>query len=238
MKIEVLPDAEAVSRRGAEFIARVAKDAVDERGRFVIAVSGGSTPWQMFRFMTTLDIPWKNIHIVQVDERVVPSGHPDRNLTQLQNSLLAHAPLSANQIHAMPVEEADLNAAVVHYAGMLQQVAGSPPALDLVELGLGLDGHTASLIPNDPVLDVSCADVAVTGTYQGLRRMTLTFPIINRARCILWVVAGSAKAEVLARLVNGDSMMPAGRINRDHAFLLADREAANMLAEQSRSSNE
>ncbi|MGH8744506.1 MAG: 6-phosphogluconolactonase [Burkholderiales bacterium] len=226
MKIEVLPDAEAVSRRGAEFIARLAKDAVDERERFVMAVSGGNTPWQMFRNMATMDVPWKNIHVVQVDERVAPLGDSDRNLTQLQSSLLAHVPLPAQQIHLMQVEEADLNAAAVRYAGLLEQIAGSPPVLDLVELGLGLDGHTASLIPDDLALEAKGADVTVTSKYQGRRRMTLTYPIINRARCILWVVTGSAKAEVLARLALGDATMPAGRVNRERAFLLADREAA------------
>src|SRR4029434_2837234 len=114
--------------------------------------------------------------IVQVDERVAPTGHPDRNLTHLRESLLGLTSLRPEQVHAMPVEAADLNAAAEEYARTLQEIAGSPPVLDLVHLGLGPDGHTASLVPGDPVLDVSDADVATTRPYQGRRRMTLTFP--------------------------------------------------------------
>ena len=140
------------------------------------------------------------MHVVQVDERVAPAGHPDRNLTHLRESLLDHAPLRPEQIHAMPVESADLEAAAKHYAATLREIAGSPPMLDLVHLGLGPDGHTASLVPGDPVLNVTDADVALTGVYQGRRRMTLTYPMINRSRRILWMVTGKEKVDALARL--------------------------------------
>ena len=98
--------------------------------------------------------------------------------------------------------------------------------LDLVHLGLGADGHTASLVPGDPVLDVKDRDVALTGIYRGARRMTLTYPIINRSRRILWVVTGSEKMEMLLRLRNMDATIPAGRIRQDRAVVLADRSAA------------
>ena len=196
------------------------------RGRFIVAFSGGHTPWQMLRALADEQMPWAGVHVVQVDERVAPAGDPDRNLTHLRESLLARCPLRPEQVHAMPVESADLEAAGARYALTLQQIAGSPAVLDLAHLGLGPDGHTASLVPGDPVLDVTGADVALTGVYQGRRRMTLTYPVLNRARRIVWLITGGEKAEMLARLCRGDRSIPAGRIDQHQALVLADHEAA------------
>ena len=229
MKIEVLADADSVARKAAGLIAAEARDAVLARRRFVVAVSGGRTPWQMLRVLADEDVPWGGVHLVQVDERVAPAGHPDRNLTHLHESLLEHAPLRPEQIHAMPVEESDLAPAVARYALTLQEIAGSPPVLDLAHLGLGPDGHTASLVPGDPALDVDSADVALTGIYQGRRRMTLTYPILNRARRVLWLVTGAEKAAMLVHLRDGDPSIPAGRVRQEHALVLADRDAAAQL---------
>ena len=226
MKIDVLADADAVAQEAAVFVADAARQAVAARGRFTLAVSGGRTPWQMLRALAAQDVPWNEVHLLQVDERVAPAGHPERNLTRLRESLLAHAPLSVEQIHAMPVEGADLESAAARYVRTLEQLAGSPAVLDLVHLGLGPDGHTASLVPGDPVLAVTEVDVAVTGVYQGRQRMTLTYPVINRARRILWLVTGEAKAPMLVRLRNGDHAIPAGRVRADQAVVLADRPAA------------
>jgi len=228
MKTEVLADAESVALKAAAIIAEEARSAVAERGRFIMAVSGGRTPWMMLRALSDQDMPWDRLQVVQVDERVAPSGHQDRNLTHLQESLLGHAPLSADRIHAMPVEASDLEAAAAQYISTLQKIAGLPPVLDLIHLGLGSDGHTASLIPGDPVLNVMQADVALTGIYQGRRRMTLTYPILNRAGRLLWVVTGSEKSAALARLRDGDRSIPAGLVRRDQAFVLADRAAAGL----------
>jgi 6-phosphogluconolactonase len=171
--------------------------------------------------------------VAQVDERVAPAGHPDRNLTHLRESLLDHSLLPPGQVHEMPVESPDLEIAAAQYAATLAQIAGSPPLLDLVHLGLGPDGHTASLVPGDPVLDIEDTDVALTGLYQGRRRMTLTYSIINRSRSVLWVVTGSDKAEALSRLLSGDVSIPAGRIRHEQALVLADQAAAEQLtAEQ------
>lgn len=230
IELEVLDTVDSVAQRAADIIAKEARIAVSARGRFVVALSGGHTPWVMLRALANADVPWPAIHIVQVDERVAPAGHPDRNLTHLRESLLDHAPLTASQIHAMPVESADLAAAAARYAATLREIAGSPPTLDLVHLGLGPDGHTASLIPGDPVLNVNDADVAMTGIYQGRRRMTLTYPIINRSRRILWVVTGGEKMRMLDRLLVGDESIPVGRIRREQALLLADAAAAGRLA--------
>jgi 6-phosphogluconolactonase len=226
MKIQVLADADAVAQKAAKIIAVEAVAAVTARGRFVMAVSGGRTPWQMLRALANEPVPWQNVHVVQVDERVAPAGDPDRNLTHLRESLIEHAPLPPEQLHAMPVEDEDLEAAAASYARLLQQIAGSPPVLDLAHLGLGPDGHTASLVPGDPVLDVTNRDVALTGIYQQRRRMTLTYPMLNRSRRILWLVTGPEKAEMLARLRSGDVSIPAGRIRQDQALVLADSAAA------------
>jgi 6-phosphogluconolactonase len=226
MRIETLADADAVARAGAAFTAAEARAAVAARGRFIVAFSGGHTPWTMLRALADERMPWANVHVVQVDERVAPEGDPDRNLTHLRESLLANGPLRPEQVHAMPVESADLEAASGRYALTLRQITGSPAVLDLAHLGLGPDGHTASLVPWDPVLDVTDADVAPTGLYQGRRRMTLTYPMLNRSRRILWLVTGSEKAEMLARLCAGDRSIPAGRIRQHQALVLADHEAA------------
>ena len=226
MKLEVLADADAVARAGAALTAEEARRAVAGRGRFVVAFSGGRTPWTMLRALADEKMPWPAVHVVQVDERVAPPGDPDRNLTHLRDSLLAHCPLRPEQVHAMPVESADLEAAGSRYAQTLRDLAGDPVVLDLVHLGLGPDGHTASLVPGDPALDVVNADVAISGVYQGRRRMTLTYPVLNRSRRIVWLVTGGDKAQMLARLYAGDDSIPAGRVRRDRALVLADRLAA------------
>src|ERR1700682_6380740 len=169
MKLEVFKDTDSVARAAARTIAADARTAIAARGRFALAASGGHTPWIMLRALAEEDLPRAGVHVFQVDERLAPAGDPDRNLTHLRESLLQHAPLRPEQIHAMPVESADLETAAREYAALLQEIAGSPPVLDLVHLGLGPDGHTASLVPRDPVLDVQNADVALSGVYQGRR---------------------------------------------------------------------
>ena len=225
MKFQVFANADMVAREAAKVIAAEARAAVSARGQLTIAVSGGRTPWEMLRDLANENVPWANGQVFQVDERIAPAGDPDRNLTHLRESLLSHAPLRPEQIYPMPVEEKDLEAAAKSYADTLEKIAGSPPALDLVHLGLGPDGHTASLIPGDLVLKITNADVALTGIYQKRRRMTLTYPLLNRARFVLWVATGAEKVEMLARLRNGDVSIPAGRICRDNALVLADRAA-------------
>src|SRR5947209_4330861 len=210
MKIEIFTDADSVAGEAAKLIAGDARAAVAARGSFVMAVSGGHTPWLMLRALALEGVPWNAVHVAQVDERVAPAGDPDRNLTHLRESLLDHAPLRPDHIHAMPVEAMDLERAAEQYALTLRDVAGSPPVLDLVHLGLGPDGHTASLVPGDPVLEVTDTDVAATGPYLGRRRMTLTYPMLDRARRILWLVTGADKADMLVRLRDGDRSIPAG----------------------------
>jgi 6-phosphogluconolactonase len=216
LDVEILPDAQAVAERGAEVVAAAAAEAVAARGRLTLAVSGGRTPWAMFAALAGR-MPWEKVTIFQVDERVAPDGDPDRNLTQLERSL---PPGGAADVRALPVWAEDLDTAAAMYADAL------PEQLDLVHLGLGPDGHTASLVPGDPVLEVADLDVAVTGAYQGRRRMTLTYPVLNRARQILWLVTGEDKVDALARLRAGDPSIPAGRVSTAHAVVVADAAAA------------
>ncbi len=223
MEIEVLPDADAVASRAAAFIAAEARAAVQARGAFRFAVSGGRTPWQMLRQLALEDVPWSKVQLFQVDERVAPAGDADRNLTHITETLLARAPSA--RAHAMPVEADDLDAAARDYASLLRATAGSPPVLDLVHLGLGPDGHTASLVPGDAALAVTDADVALTAPYVGHRRMTLTYPVLDAARCVLWLVTGNEKAAMLARLRAADVSIPAGRVDQRNARLLTDRAA-------------
>src|SRR5262249_52900843 len=144
VKIEVLADADAVAREAASRVAAEARASFAARRRFIVALSGGHTPWEMLRVLASEDVPWDAVHVVQVDERVAPPGDPDRNLAHLRESLLARAPLRPEQIHAMPVEASDLESGARLYARGLEVLAGSPPVLDLAHLGLGPDGHTAS----------------------------------------------------------------------------------------------
>lgn len=226
MRLEVHADTEAVALAAAAIIAAQARADVRARGCFVMALSGGRTPLPTFRALAREDIPWDAVHVVQVDERIAPSGHQDRNLTDLQERLLDHVPLDPTRIHQMPVESPDLDDAARQYGQELSAVAGVPPVLDLAHLGIGADGHTASLLPDDPVLHVADSDVALTGVYEGRHRMTLTYPILNRSRQILWIVSGGGKSQALARLLAGDRSMPAGRVRRAGALVLADCAAA------------
>jgi 6-phosphogluconolactonase len=215
-QLEVLASADLVARTGAGYVQRQAAAAVADHGQFTFAVSGGRTPWAMFAELARMDMPWSQVTLFQVDERAAPDNDPDRNLTHLHDTL-GDVKVS---VVAMPVTATDLDAAAAEYAALL------PDRFDLVHLGLGPDGHTASLVPGDPVLEVTDRLVAVTGPYQGHRRMTLTYPALARAGQIMWLVTGADKTEPLARLLAGDRSIPAGRVEAGASFVLADTAAA------------
>ena len=209
-----------VIHAGSDFVTTAADalshslaDALEEKSRVSLALSGGSTPWPIFRSLARAPIDWQRVDIYQVDERVAPEGDPARNLTGLRETLLDRIPAI---VHPMPVNEPDLVAAAERYAADL------PEVLDLVHLGLGDDGHTASLVPGDPVLGVADRSVALTAPYRGLRRMTLTFPALARAASIAWIVAGTEKASMVQRLIDADHSIPAGRVPQERAVLLTD----------------
>ena len=219
-ELDVFADPAAVARAAAGLVAERSRAAVAAGGRFRFAVSGGHTPWAMFSELAREDVPWEHVVIYQVDERAAPAGDPDRNLSHLSKSL-GSAPA---EVVPMPVEAEDLDAAADAYAALL------PDRFDLVHLGLGPDGHTASLVPGDPVLDVTNRAVAVTGDYQGRRRMTLTYPALARADELLWLITGQDKRTPLAQLLAGDRSIPAGRVEAARSTVLADAAAAGDAA--------
>jgi len=226
MQIKILPDPTSVASASAALVAERVLQSVAERGRFTIALSGGSTPWAMLAEIAKEDLPWDKVHVFQVDERVAPTGDKDRNLTHMYASLLDSTPIPPGQIYPMPVEDADLDEGCRRYAVTLSRIVGNPTVIDLIHLGLGPDGHTASLIPEDKSLDVTDMDVASAGPYQERMRMTLTYPIINRAREIMWLLTGSGKTEMLNRMKAGDKSIPAGRVSQENAIVFADQAAA------------
>lgn len=225
MQVLVYPDPASVAQAAAEHIERRARDCLAARPRFSLAVSGGRTPWAMLHEFAQRDLDWDRVHVFQVDERVAAADDPDRNWTQLQKSLSPRWAQIGQQVHPMPVESSDLEMAAAEYASRLVRIAGDPSRLDLIHLGLGEDGHTASLTPKDPALGVRDRDVTVTLPYQGRTRMTLTFSAINRARHVLWVVTGASKHHALIQLLNGDTSIPASHVSDNDATVIADAAA-------------
>jgi 6-phosphogluconolactonase len=222
--IEVLPDAAAASRRAAEVVAAAGREAAAARGEFTLALSGGRSPWSMVGLLGDIDgMPWGETQIFQVDERVAPPGDEARNLTHLVQMLsISHQAT----VRPMPVTSRDLEFAAADYETQL------PDHFDMVHLGLGPDGHTASLVPGDPVLEVDDRRVAMTyGEYDGHRRMTLTYPTLAAARQILWLVIGEGAREPLARLLEGDSDIPAGQVENEQMLVVADEAAAGRPAD-------
>lgn len=221
-QLEVLPDADAVAARGAELIAERAREAISGGGHFDLAASGGRTPWEMYGLLEERDLDWSRISIFQTDERIAPAGSPERNLTHL---IAALSPIAQASLRPMPVEggggsEPDLEAAAGRYAVAI------PERFDLIHLGLGDDGHTASLVPGDTVLEVTDRKVALTSApYQGAKRMTLTYPTLDQAKALLWVVTGEEKRDALSSLLEGDREIPAGRVSYEESLVIADQAA-------------
>ncbi len=219
IELEVCADERAAARRAAELIAADGDAAVAERGAFAFAMSGGRSPWAMLAILGELEeMPWQQTELFQVDERVASPGSEDRNLTHM---VLGLSMDHQTALRPMPVTQRDLDAAAREYESAL------PERFDLVHLGLGPDGHTASLVPGDPVLEVGDRRVAITGTsYQGHPRMTLTYPALDAARRILWLVTGPEKRDPLAKLLAGDESIPAGRVENEAMIVVADQAAA------------
>ena len=215
--LEVFATEAEVAETGAQLLAELLREIVARKGSASMAVSGGRTPWAMFEVLAGLTLDWEAVTIFQVDERLAPSGDPKRNVEHLRVALGS----LPSRIVAMEVEDPDPEAAADRYAALL------PEHLDLVHLGLGPDGHTASLVPDDGVLEVDDRAVALTtGEYQGCRRMTLTYPTLDRADRIVFVVTGAEKRKALAKLLARDTSIPAGRLAAASATILADAEAA------------
>ena len=229
MNLEVV-GTEALGARTAAVVAEHLRAAIATRGMTSLAVSGGSTPGEMLEALAMADeIDWERVHLFQVDERVAPADHEDRNLTLLQRTFLETADIPEANVHPMGVVDADLAGSAADYERQLREIAADPPVLDVVQLGLGGDGHTASLVPGDHVLEIEDRDIAVTEPYDGRRRLSMTRPLLRRARARIWLVSGRGKAVAVARLLAGDRRLPASRIAGDEDLLLLDPPAASRL---------
>lgn len=229
MELKILQSADEVARQAALFIADLIKENIAKKGFFTLAISGGRTPWEMIKILAQENLPWEKVYLFQVDERITPEGNPDRNLTQLFNTIQGTRLMTRLNIFPMRVIAENLEEACEEYASHIQEVTRNGK-LDLIHLGLGSDGHTASLIPGDAVCEVADRDVALTTSpYQGRQRMTLTYPLINRAEKILWLLTGEEKTEMLQRLLNADQEIPAGRVSQNQALIFADEPAAKNL---------
>jgi 6-phosphogluconolactonase len=218
-------DATSLARRAAvDIVADISDVLRSGREIYAIAVSGGSTPTLMLRALATADVPWNKVHIFQVDERVTDPDSDDRNLHYLKHILLEKVKIPDANVHPMPVETGNLTTASIAYAEEIHRVTGDG-ILDLVHLGLGDDGHTASLPPGSNILEVVDRDVWYVPEFNGLPRMSLTYPVINRARKILWLVSGEGKRDAVRRLVAADLTIPAGHVLQENAALYADQAA-------------
>ena len=225
MKTEILASADQVAQRAADYLEQLIRETLTHKSSFSMAISGGRTPWEMLKILSKAALPWQRVNVFQVDERVAPDGHPDRNLTQLFQAIEGSPMVTRLPIFPMPVTAANLEEACQSYAKVLDEVTEGK-GLDLIHLGLGSDGHTASLVPGDGVLEVNNRDVACTEQfYQGRIRMTLTYPLLNSAKRILWIVTGVEKQEMVQRLLKQDTSIPAGAVNQANALLMADQKA-------------
>lgn len=229
MNVEVLADGEALAARAVEVILDASSRAIEERGRFVWAVSGGSTPRRMLELLRDRpELDWDRTHLFQVDERIAPDGSDDRNATMLRTALLTPEFLEDNApagVYFMPVTADDVEQAAADYASAMDVQTGSPAVFDLVQLGMGGDGHTASLIPDDPILDVIDVDVAITGEYQGRQRMSFTWPVLDRAKQLLWVIGGESKQEAVKTFLANEPGIPATLPTQARATVLLDEAA-------------
>ncbi|MEB3338941.1 MAG: 6-phosphogluconolactonase [Leptolyngbyaceae bacterium] len=201
--IEVLPDQPALIQRSLELVLNHLQSAIQARGQFTIALSGGSTPKPLYAAISAQDLPWEQIHVFWGDERYVPHDHPDSNFLMARQAWLDRVAIPAANIHPMPTDETDPAIAAQKHQAELQaffQVQpGEFPAFDLILLGMGDDGHTASLFPHTAALNIQDQLITV-GNKDGQPRITFTAPFINQARCVMFVVAGASKRPALAQV--------------------------------------
>lgn len=226
MNIVISKNKEQLARAAADFIVKSAAAAIEDRGQFTLAVSGGSTPRKMLELLSESDaIDWSKVHLFQVDERVAPDGHEDRNALMLEQTLLKSGSKSVDSltnVYLMPVNSEN---PVAEYVSDLESVCDVPPMIDLIQLGLGDDGHTASLVPDDPVCEITDADIAMTGEYKGRKRLTMTRPLLERGRQQLWLVAGENKQDAMKAFLAGGKTIPANLFDHSSATVMCDESA-------------
>jgi 6-phosphogluconolactonase len=242
--LRVFDDAEAVSRAAADEFVRRAAEAVAGRGRFAVALSGGSTPRRLFQLLAGPPwrerVAWDRIEFFWGDERCVPPDHPDSNYRMAREALLAHVPVRPDAVHRLEAERPDAAAAARDYQEVLARVlgagpAGEPPQLDLVLLGMGPDGHTASLFPQTAALGQTARWVVANFVPRlNTQRLTLTYPVLNRGRAVLFLICGADKADALHEVLEGPPdprRLPSQGIRPDGPLLMfLDRAAAARLS--------
>ncbi len=225
LKTEIFSSADQVAEGAAAYLEQLIRETLTQKKTFSMAISGGRTPWEMLKILSKVSLPWQRVNLFQVDERIAPDGHADRNLTQLFQALEGSPLVTRLRIFPMPVTAEDLDLASQEYANIIHEITEGE-GLDLIHLGMGSDGHTASLVPGDGVLEVKDREVACTqNLYQGRIRMTLTYPLLNSAKQILWIVTGAEKQEMVQRLLKQDGSIPAGIVNQANALLMMDSAA-------------
>ncbi len=225
LKTEIFSSADQVAEGAAAYLEQLIRETLTQKKTFSMAISGGRTPWEMLKILSKVSLPWQRVNLFQVDERIAPDGHADRNLTQLFQALEGSPLVTRLRIFPMPVTAEDLDLASQEYANLIHEITEGE-GLDLIHLGMGSDGHTASLVPGDGVLEVKDREVACTDNlYQGRIRMTLTYPLLNSAKQILWIVTGAEKQEMVQRLLKQDASIPAGIVNQANALLMVDSAA-------------
>jgi 6-phosphogluconolactonase len=227
LPLEVHADPAAVASAAATAIAAALDVAVRERGRATLALSGGRSPLEAFKLLAAKPLPWHAIDILQVDERCAPAGHEDRNSVQIGRAFAGLVAAQAERFHWIPLDETtDTHAAARTYSATLTALAGVPPIIDVVQLGLGPDGHTASLFPGQ-TLELVTRFVGLSPPMLGWPRLTLTLPVLDAARRIIWFVTGSDRGAPLRGLLAGDPAVVGSRVRRGSATVFADRAAVD-----------
>jgi 6-phosphogluconolactonase len=225
---EVLSDPERLAQRAARWLAGLAKAS---RDRFVVALSGGSTPKRMYQILSGLELPWARTHWFWGDERFVPPDDPRSNYRMAHEALFQHAPVSIANIHPVPTRGLGPEAAAAAYEAELKKFYGGDrldatrPLFDVTLLGLGPDGHTASLFPGTAVLDERHKWVAAVIGAKDEARITFTYPLLESSGHIAFLVAGAEKQRMLGLLLGGDTDIPAGRLSKERVQVFADSAA-------------
>jgi 6-phosphogluconolactonase len=235
-QVEILADKTALIQQALELVLEKLHAAITARGIATLALSGGSTPKPLYEALAQQDLPWDKLHIFWGDERYVPPTHPDSNEGMARQAWLNHVPIPASHIHPMPTDASDPAVAAERYEHDIRQFFQVPPgrfpSLDVILLGMGDDGHTASLFPHTAALQVQDRLITV-GNKDGQPRLTFTVPLINQARCVVFIVAGASKQPALAQIFapTADAMMYPSRLidPQGELWWLLDREAGQVL---------
>ena len=231
-EVRVSPDAETLAREAARYFIEIARDAAKQRGRFAVALSGGSTPKSLYSLLASAEfrdqVPWAQTHWFWGDERCVPPDDPQSNYRMVKEALLSKAPVPPSNVHRMAGEDAEPERAARRYEQELRTFFGGLPCLDLVLLGLGEEGHTASLFPGSPALEEQERWV-VAPYVEKLKshRLTLTLPVINAAANVAFLVAGAGKREILKQVTSSEGDLPAQQVRpkRGKLVWMADEAA-------------